>query len=274
MGRRIVGLVVGAVVIAAIATFAGSPAGAGGANQLRPDREFYQPGDPVHLSGEVYKTDLDWFGPYTVYLRPVDPTATGSDPRVRAGEHPGDIAVGRLVVTRINPQIVTAEITFVLPNLTDGMWQVDYCAPDCSKRLGDLYDGGWLHVGTAAWVPPTTVAVPSPAPTPTVASVSPTPTTARVAPSTTAGADLAAAEPVVAVEAPSGTRSDEATRWWLAGLAGAVALVAALVLLRRGGRLRTVTRSTTPLATGNGDGVVTVEHEPQPPGDDVIGAAR
>lgn len=241
MGRRIIGWAPVAAVVVGVLALAVAPtatAGAGGSSQLVPDREFYRPGEVVHLAGDVYKSDRNWFGPYTVSIRPAAVAWEPGDHRP-AGQHPADVTVGRLVVTRIDDMRVRAEVTFVLPKVTDGLYQVDYCGPDCSTRLGDLYES-WFFVGTAPYVPSTVLPPPTVPPT-TVATTraAPVTTVATTSPVTTAAAgpdEVQAAAPVVATSVPGG--SGGTTWWWLA----VPAALAVAVGARRWGRShRTVT---------------------------------
>lgn len=279
MGRRIIGALVGMAWVAAIGGLTGTSAGAGGGAYLQPDREFYRPGDVVHLSAFVTKLDRDWFGPYTVSLRSYGGTVPGADE---------GIPVGRLVVTRIDDTTVRAEVTFVLPKLPDGTWEVSYCSPGCDRFVGDL-SGGLLVIGTEPmWT------------TGNQASATPAAPSTTTAPSTTAVAipvdapatSIASRDPAASTAAPAstakgagsatGSRSDGDARpwWWLAAFAGIVVLVASVIVVgRRSGPRRVVTTTGSALDGGTTDAVVAVPLEPVPAGPTdaaapTIGASR
>jgi hypothetical protein len=273
--RRTIAVVVLAAVAATVALgIAGGPAGAGGGVQLLPDREFARPGEPVHLSALVDKLDRDWFGPYTVFIRPVAPDSSPTS--VQPGLHVDDRAVGRLVVTRVDDLRVRAEVTFVLPKVADGWYLVGYCGPDCTKPLGNL-GPSWFYVGSAPFVPETLA--PPPTTTPTTIAAAPTaadrpapsPVSPSTAPTTTAAADGSGVA-VAAVE-PGDERP-----WWLLLVACAAALAALAGMRRWGRRRRTITsRGPGPDDTRPEDAVtITLEpdHPTDEPTDEPIGAER
>lgn len=257
--------IVAAVTVVVMAVVVGAttarPVSAGGGSVLVPDRDHYEPGGPVHLTAQVRKYDRDWFGPYTVSLRPL--TATGS--LAEPGEDPTDTVVGRLVVTRLDPTFVRAEVTFVLPKLADGEYWVQHCNPGCTKNLGDLAPGV-LRVGPLPAVAPTTVAPTTAAPTTRVViPVDAPPTsiaTTEVVPATatTAPTDLVVA---VAAEDEAGVRLPVAVAG--GGVAVLVLVLAIGVLARRRGPRRVVTgRGLLDGGDPPGD-VVVVDLEPAPP---------
>ena len=257
------------VIVLAGATVAPPPAASGGGSVLVPDRDHYVPGDAVHLTADVRKLDLDWFGPYTVSLRPATPTGSVAMP----GEDPTDVTVGRLVVTRMDPTFVRAEVTFVLPKLADGEYWIQYCNPGCTKSLGDL-NGGFLRVGDPPVVPTTTSPLGETAITAPPLTTAPPTSRPSVASSSTAAGD---APPVpVATSVPTDGAGE--LRWWLGGALALVALVAALVILaRRRGDRRTVTTSSSPPEPVDDSSVAFVDIAPGPPSatpDETIGAGR
>lgn len=276
MARRV--LVATIVVAAALVplTVAGAPAGAGGGSRLVADREFYRPGEAVHLTALVQKLNLDWLGPYDAYLRPLDPDV---DSAGGPGSDPRDVPIGRLVVTRLDPTTVRAEVTFVLPKLPDGEWVVLYCNRGCTAMLGDLV-GGHLRVGPP---PPPFATIPTTIP-PTVAPATTArpPTTRAATPTTARPATDEAAEPAsTTVDAALVAEDDQGvgeTGGWLVVVAALALLAAAGAIARRRGSRRQVTVSSSAGPsdrTVDVDGAVEVELEPAPPaGDEPIGAGR
>ena len=272
MARRRIAAVAVAGMALLLVTMSAAPAGAGGGSQLEPDRPFYRPGDAVHLTANVTKIELDWFGPYTAYLRPLTPPETSA---ADAGAGPRDLAIGRLVVTRLDPRTVRAEVTFVLPKVPDGDWVVLYCSPGCTHRLGDL-TGGWLQVGEPPALPPTTAAPAAVPPT----TVPPVPTT-RSAETTTSApttrvdpATPAAVRTETAPSVETATSEPSELRWWLGGALVVAALAAALaVVARRGRGRRSITVAATP-TDDDGDALVVVLEPAATSDDEPIGAGR
>jgi len=266
MRRTIAALVLMGVAATAVLGSSAGTAGAGGGTQLQPDRDFYRPGEPVHLSAAVDKLDRDWFGPYTVYIRPIGPDS--SSEYVQPGLHADDRAVGRLVVTRLDERQVRAEVTFVLPKVGDGWYLVGYCGPDCSKPLGNL-SSSWFYVGTAPDAPETVVPAPTTvvtAPT-TVASTRPAPpSTVPTTASTTAGAAVIAAG---TADPPTAELA-----WW-AVVATAVVVLAGLgATLGFGRRRRTIGTSAMDGHDAEPEATITIALDPDRPVDEAMGARR
>jgi hypothetical protein len=269
-------LVVAVAMVAALGWWV-PPAGAGGGIALEPDRESYHPGEVVHMAADITKLDREWHGPYTVSLHSFGGTVPGAEE---------GFPVGRLVVTRLDDTTVRAEVTFVLPKLPDGMWQVSYCSADCNRSLGDL-STGFLLIGdpppppdlsafatTLPLAPATTV------PTTAAPVTTSTPVTSTEPAGATEAKEPAGAGEVVASGAvAAGVAGDDgASRWWVIGALAAAALLAAAVLLgrRRGGTpRRSITSSGSPDDdTSEGVDVVEVGLEPDRAPDETVGVGR
>jgi hypothetical protein len=175
MRRSRAGSVVVVAVVVALA--APSAASAGGAPQLSSRRQFHRPGEVVEL-----REDNVTKGPYRAFLRWAAYQPAGVGP---VSLPPPQVEVGQVQVERSSEMYVRATLSFTVPALPDGMYEVLVCSPGCRDPLGDLYPGSF-HIGTGpaayeaekppsarAVTPPPTVApptsVPAPVPSPQAA---------------------------------------------------------------------------------------------------------
>jgi hypothetical protein len=178
MSGRVVRGAAAMAAAAALTFVAGSPASAGGGTMLRPDREFYEPGDLVVLEGEAYKPHRDWRGPYRLWLarwpeanQPVNADgATGPVPKRYVGD---------LVIERRNELYVRASVSFTMPDLPRGGYDVQMCNPGCTDNLdwtrGVVFIGAGLVGRGPQPVVTADVEHEDPAPTAPVASTTPAP---------------------------------------------------------------------------------------------------
>jgi hypothetical protein len=150
--------VVAMAVAGLVVSAAASPASAGGYTPLRPDREFYRPGQTVRVSQEeVTKASHEWRGPYRVTL-----VRMGSQPVGVAAAGPvRDRYVGDLRIERWSERYVRASLTFTMPGLADGEYGLQVCNPGCAETL-DLW--GSVFVGHAPPRWPEPAAAPPPLP--------------------------------------------------------------------------------------------------------------
>jgi hypothetical protein len=156
-----------AVVAWALTLVAPAPAGAGGADQLYPDHDRYDPGEQVRLVGYTQAlarstidervlsgVELRRNGPYYAYLR-VNPAAAERDAAREGGPwpyvHRTDRRVGRVTADEFTPATgdysLRVSAAFRLPrDLAPGVYGVTVCNDPCTTTLGWLYDSQ-LHVG-------------------------------------------------------------------------------------------------------------------------------
>ena len=120
----------------------------GGGSWMEPYRSSYQRGDTVVMRGEVSPGDFGSVdeGPFFAHLR-VDPkAAAAANSRTYPNIHESDIYLGELQLRERDP-LIEVSITFTLPDVPDGEYEIVYCNDPCTTGFGDFI-GGWVTVKT------------------------------------------------------------------------------------------------------------------------------
>ena len=126
-----------------------SAALAGGGSWIEPYRTQYQPGDTVVMRGDAGPGSLGELesGPFYAYLR-VDPlTAAAANFHTFPNIHESDIYLGELQLKGREGWFYDISITFTLPDVPDGEYEIVYCNDPCTSGFGDFL-GGWIMVKT------------------------------------------------------------------------------------------------------------------------------
>jgi hypothetical protein len=236
--RAVVAAAMTIVVGTATVVLAPPAAGGGPPGLAGIEGAFVRVGQRVSLRQEqVRKPDRAWKGPYRVSLVWASHQPANAD---RPAPPPAPVHVGDLRVERWSDELVRVDITFVVPRLPQGLYDVVTCDRGCTGSVGELGTSS-LFIGAEEprWAIPT---MPPPMPV----------TPDDDAPVTT-GSTAASAGPVVrpdaAVEnvvaagvdrAPSAPAEPSAGEWLLlasvmAGLA-VVVLAGSIHRARRGAR--------------------------------------
>jgi hypothetical protein len=206
------------VTLVGMATVVLAPPAAGGGppGLYGIDSAFVPPGRRVTLRQErVQKLDRTWKGPYQVSLVWASYQPANA---ARPATPPAPVHVGDLRVERWSDELVRVEVSFVVPRLPQGNYDVVTCNPGCRDSVGEL-GASSMFVGTEipqwapAMPPPMPVTPDDDAPVTTGATTVPTAQVERVVAAGGLDRSTAATEPT-------------ASAWlFLAGTAAALAVV-------------------------------------------------
>jgi hypothetical protein len=175
-------------------------------------------------------------GPYSMWVSPLGSNGTGGGV---AQVPDGAVPVGEITIDEgglwKNCGPNAAHISFTVPNLPPGEYELIHCNEPCTDVLGDI-TWGVLTITDAAG------SVPAPPP-PTTTTVAPTttttvvPSTTTVAPTTEPAAedeDLATnAAVLVSVSTDGQSGSDDTAAWWVGGALGLVAVAGWIAVHQR-----------------------------------------
>jgi hypothetical protein len=193
--RWAVAVAVAVVVVAVVST----PAAAGGGPALVQDRESYRPGDRVDLQQEeVYKASRDWRGPYGVWMFRTEERYQPYNAAVVSAPVPRR-HVGDLRVERWSDEYVRVSLSFTMPEVPYGAYELEVCNPGCTNESlflrGNLFVGDEPRGGTRfAPSPPARPARPDPEDTPPSVAP-PTATVPTAAPAVLTGGRPEATQP-------------------------------------------------------------------------------
>jgi hypothetical protein len=122
-----------------------TPASAGGASWISPERSAYVPADVAVFQGRFWEGSNEVSiadGPFIAYLLPANRWFQGL--RVPSAAIP----IGELVVTRIGVDVFHARVEFRVPDVPTGLYRIDYCNDPCTVRwLGDLAGSESFAIG-------------------------------------------------------------------------------------------------------------------------------
>jgi hypothetical protein len=135
--RAVVAVAMTIVVGTATVVLAPPAAGGGPPGLAGVEGSFVRVGQRVSLRQEhVAKPDRAWKGPYRVSL-----VWSASDQPVNASRvapRPEPAYVGDLRVERWSDDFVRVDVTFVVPRLPQGLYDVVTCGPGCRGSVGEL----------------------------------------------------------------------------------------------------------------------------------------
>jgi len=205
------------VLLAAMAP----PASAGG-SWLYPAEDEYSPGDQAVLQGDFGHGQLGWLedGPFFAFLR-VDPDAVeASAPDAWPYIHASDVPLGEIMFESGGINLI-ATVSFIVPELPPGSYEVTYCNDPCTNGIGDLI-GGAISVGQST--DQTTIEHEA--------------DDDAISASTSATTINDSAEPPAPVNAAGDADGDSLPNWLLVGLLATIGLAAAITVLTQRGLLR------------------------------------